>query len=47
MRIIPDDIVLGGGNSRNLEELPPGCRKGNNSFAFTGGLRMWDNPVKP
>ena len=22
----PDDVVLGGGNVRNLKELPPGCR---------------------
>jgi predicted NBD/HSP70 family sugar kinase len=34
--IHPDDIVLGGGNSKNLKELPPGCRRGDNSFAFTG-----------
>ena len=26
-----DDVVLGGGNAKNLSELPPGCRIGNNA----------------
>ena len=39
-----DDVVLGGGNSKLLKKLPPGCRLGNNSTAFTGGLRLWDEP---
>jgi len=37
----PDDIVLGGGNVKKLKELPPGCRRGNNANAFTGGFRLW------
>jgi polyphosphate glucokinase len=37
----PDDVVLGGGNSQRLEELPPGCRLGDNDNAFLGGFRMW------
>lgn len=37
----PDDVVLGGGNSRQLNELPPGCRLGDNDNAFLGGFRMW------
>lgn len=37
-----DDVVLGGGNVTKLEELPPGCRAGNNSNAFAGGFRLWD-----
>ena len=36
-----NDVVLGGGNARNLQELPPGCRLGDNANAFTGGFRMW------
>jgi polyphosphate glucokinase len=40
-----DDVVLGGGNSKLLKKLPPGCRLGNNSTAFTGGLRLWDEPL--
>ena len=39
----PDDIVLGGGNVKKLKELPPGCRKGSNANAFTGGFRLWAN----
>ena len=37
----PDDVVLGGGNAKRLEELPPGCRMGENAFAFEGGFRLW------
>jgi len=38
----PNDIVLGGGNIGELKQLPPGCRAGDNSNAFTGGFRMWE-----
>jgi predicted NBD/HSP70 family sugar kinase len=38
----PDDIVLGGGNAKKLEELPPGCRLGKNANAFLGGFRLWE-----
>ncbi len=37
----PEDVVLGGGNVKNLEKLPPGCREGNNANAFLGGFRLW------
>ena len=37
----PEDIVLGGGNAVNFNELPPRCRLGANANAFPGGLRMW------
>ena len=40
--LLPDDVVLGGGNVKKLEELPPGCRKGDNYNAFIGGFRMWE-----
>jgi polyphosphate glucokinase len=39
----PEDVVLGGGNVRNLKELPPNCRAGDNANAFVGGLRLWEN----
>jgi polyphosphate glucokinase len=39
-----DYVVLGGGNARLLKTLPPGCRWGDNSTAFTGGFRLWDEP---
>jgi len=37
-------VVLGGGNSKLLKTLPPGCELGANSSAFTGGFRLWDEP---
>ncbi len=37
-------VVLGGGNSKLLKELPQGCRLGDNATAFTGGFRLWDEP---
>jgi predicted NBD/HSP70 family sugar kinase len=39
-----DYVVLGGGNSKKLKDLPPDCRLGNNANAFTGGFRLWDKP---
>jgi polyphosphate glucokinase len=41
----PDEVVLGGGNVRKLKELPPGCRAGDNSAAFVGGFRLWDEAL--
>jgi len=40
----PDDVVLGGGNLKNLKELPSGCRAGDNTNAFLGGFRLWEEP---
>jgi polyphosphate glucokinase len=42
----PDDVVLGGGNSKELKELPPGCRQGDNANAFLGGFRLWGKDHK-
>src|SRR5262249_18692995 len=42
----PDQVVLGGGNVKNLEELPAGCVAGNNANAFVGGFRLWENARK-
>jgi polyphosphate glucokinase len=39
----PDDVVLGGGNVKKLDELPPRCRAGSNAKAFLGGFRRWEN----
>ena len=36
-----NDVVIGGGNAKNLKKLPPGCRTGDNAYAFVGGFRMW------
>jgi polyphosphate glucokinase len=38
----PDDVVIGGGNVRNLKELPSGSRAGDNANAFLGGYRLWE-----
>jgi polyphosphate glucokinase len=38
----PEDVVLGGGNVKNLKKLPPGCREGDNLNAFGGGFRVWE-----
>ena len=43
--ILPDYIVLGGGNAKKIEELPPACIAGNNANAFIGGFRMWEGPA--
>jgi polyphosphate glucokinase len=38
----PEDVVLGGGNVKQLKELPAGCRAGDNANAFAGGFRLWE-----
>jgi polyphosphate glucokinase len=39
-----DYVVLGGGNAKLLKKLPPGALLGDNSTAFTGGFRLWEEP---
>ncbi len=43
--LLPDEVVLGGGNACKLKELPPSCRLGDNSNAFLGGFRLWQKDV--
>ena len=43
--ILPDYIVLGGGNVKKLKKLPPACIEGDNANAFVGGFRMWEGPA--
>jgi polyphosphate glucokinase len=48
----PEDVVLGGGNVKELKELPPGSRAGTNAAAFRGGFRLWEQahtttPISP
>ncbi|HYX77407.1 MAG TPA: ROK family protein [Gaiellaceae bacterium] len=38
-----DYVVLGGGNAKDLDELPDGVRLGANTNAFVGGFRLWDS----
>ena len=42
----PNDVVLGGGNAKKLDELPPRCRLGENANAFLGGFRLWEETGK-
>jgi polyphosphate glucokinase len=39
----PEYIVIGGGNVEKLKDLPPKCRRGDNTRAFEGGFRLWHN----
>jgi predicted NBD/HSP70 family sugar kinase len=39
--LLPDDVVIGGGNVRYLKRMPPRTRRGNNRDAFKGGVRLW------
>ena len=36
-----DEVVLGGGHAKLLEEAPPGARLGDNANAFAGGFSLW------
>jgi polyphosphate glucokinase len=39
--LVAEEVVLGGGNVKKLEQLPPGTRLGTNANAFIGGFRIW------
>jgi polyphosphate glucokinase len=41
--LLPEYIVLGGGNAKKLKALPPGAEPGDNANAFRGGFRMWEH----
>ncbi|WP_211256298.1 ROK family protein [Edaphobacter aggregans] len=43
----PDEIVLAGGNAKELKDLPPRCRTGDNNNPFTGGFRLWKEAAQP
>ena len=44
--LLPDYIVLGGGNVAHLKRLPPLTRRGDNADAFRGGFRLWDGETR-
>ena len=44
--LLPDEVVLGGGNVSALKALPPGCRAGDNANAFAGGFRLWPDTAR-
>jgi polyphosphate glucokinase len=37
----PDYVVIGGGGAKELADLPPNSRRGDNTNAFRGGFRLW------
>jgi predicted NBD/HSP70 family sugar kinase len=45
--LLPDYIVVGGGNARKLEELPEYAVPGNNANAFRGGFLLWNAEAPP
>jgi polyphosphate glucokinase len=40
--LVCESVVLGGGNARKLEVLPPSMTLGNNANAFKGGFGVWE-----
>ena len=37
----PEEIVIGGGNGKDIDPVPKGCRLRDNQAAFIGATRMW------
>jgi hypothetical protein len=44
---VVDYVVLGGGNTKRIEKLPPKTKRGSNANAFAGGFRLWSGTAKP
>jgi polyphosphate glucokinase len=44
---LADYVLLGGGNAKELDRLPPHTRRGNNNDAFIGGFRLWEEVIEP
>lgn len=42
-----DYLVLGGGNAKRVDPLPPAVRRGGNEDACAGGIRLWEEFVEP
>ncbi len=40
-----DEVVLGGGNAKEVDPLPEQCRRGGNADAFEGGFKLWAEPI--
>jgi hypothetical protein len=48
--LLADYVVLGGGNVKEIEQLPDGVRRGHNRTVVEGGRRLWEelpDPTKP
>lgn len=42
--LLPEYVILGGGNAKKLKDLPKRCELGDNANAFVGGFRLWEEP---
>jgi polyphosphate glucokinase len=40
--LVPEYIVIGGGNAKKLKKLPEDCELGDNANAFVGAFRLWE-----
>jgi hypothetical protein len=40
-------VVLGGGNGRKVDPLPPDTYAGGKDDAFVGGERLWEHFIEP
>jgi polyphosphate glucokinase len=45
--VMADYVVLGGGNVKEIEELPDGIRRGHNRTVVEGGRRLWEELPDP
>jgi polyphosphate glucokinase len=44
---VADYVMIGGGNAKKLKPFPPGARRGSNSHALRGGVRLWhESPIR-
>lgn len=43
--LLPDEVVIGGGQAERLKKLPPRTRCTDNAAAFAGGFRLWDESI--
>jgi hypothetical protein len=45
--VMADYVVLGGGNVKEIDELPDGIRRGHNRSVVEGGRRLWEQLPDP
>jgi polyphosphate glucokinase len=45
--VMADYVVIGGGNVKEMEELPDGVRRGHNRSVVDGGRRLWEELPDP
>ena len=43
--MLPEYVVLGGGNVARMHKLPPRTRRGRNAHAFKGAFRLWESDI--